>query len=535
MSEAPHHQLEETPPGDARDPARSEVGSNTADAPPANEVSDAGQGPADAPATQAETDASDSPIDAHPAQAGPETGDGPTDSPSQAEAETGNSPTDSPSQAEAETGHSPTDTPPADGVHEVGGVGTAGGHVIRTVDFSQPTKFTAELRRRIMRALGSFSEAFALRLSTELRAPVELAAADSHQLTWAAAKAPLPANTIAVALAVQPIGAQMLLCIEPPFVLQALECLLGGHPAQAAPERRFSEVDWALAKRLLQSMIAQLGPAWRDLGGLELSLGEVDLEGDAGVLVPIGEPTFAVTLESRIDDLPSGMSLLIPWSAIGPVAEEILGSGPRLQDTDSREAHAVRRGLAAAHVCLRAEVGAREMPVERMLALTPGTLLGLHDRAAEGVRLFAEGVPIGRGRPGLRGPQRAVKLTEAIVRGSGRAGGGPVGPIQPLLAQMPAGAPHPDRGVTSPSTPEQPGPTRESLSRMMDVQVRVWAELGRTTLPLGQALELPPGTVIELDQGAESPIELFVNGTRFAHGTLLDADGEWAVQIDALV
>ena len=79
-------------------------------------------------------------------------------------------------------------------------------------------------------------------------------------------------------------------------------------------------------------------------------------------------------------------------------------------------------------------------------------------------------------------------------------------------------------------------PERESLARMMDVPVRVWAELGRTTLPLGSALELPPGTVVELDQGAESPIELFVNGMRFAHGTLqVDAEGEWAVQIDALV
>ncbi len=426
-------------------------------------------------------------------------------------------------------------TPPAEQVGEAREASAVGRHTIRTVDFSQPTKFTAELRRRILRALGSFCEAFALRLSTELRAPVELVVADSRQLTWAAAKAPLPANTIAVALGVEPIHGQMLLCIEPPLVLQALECLLGGHPAQAAAERRFSEVDWALTQRLLQSMMAQLGPAWRDLGGLELSLGEVDLEGDGGVLVPIGEPTFAVTLESRIDDLPSGMSLLIPWSAIGPVAEEILGSGPRLQDTDSREAHAMRRGLAGAHVCLRAEVGARAMPVERMLALTPGTLLALHDRAADGVRLFAEGVPIGRGRPGLCGAQRAVKLTEAIVGAGGRAGlpagGPPTNPVQPLLAQTPLGAPHPGLDAGD----EQSAPARESLARMMDVSVRVWAELGRTTLPLGQALELPPGSVVELDQDAEAPIELFVNGTRFAHGTLLDADGEWAVQIDALV
>ncbi len=101
----------------------------------------------------------------------------------------------------------------------------------------------------------------------------------------------------------------------------------------------------------------------------------------------------------------------------------------------------------------------------------------------------------------------------------------PINPIQPLLAQSPPWAPHPDLDAGD----EQAAPTRESLARMMDVQVRVWAELGRTTLPLGQALELPPGAVVELDQDAESPIELFVNGTRFAHGTLLDTGGEWAV------
>ena len=398
---------------------------------------------------------------------------------------------------------------------------------IRTVDFSQPTKFTAELRRRILRILGPFCEAFALRLSAELRAPVELAVADSSQLTWSAAKAQLSTEAIAVAIQVQPIERQMLLCIEPPLVLQALECLLGGNASQAPSERRLSEVDWALTKRLLQSMISQLSPAWRDLGGLELGLGEVDLEGDAGVLAPIGEPTFALTLESRIDALPSSMSLLIPWSAIEPVAEEILGSGPQPRDGDSREARAMRRGLAGAHVCLRAEIGALEMPVERMLALTPGTLLALHDRADAGVHLYAEGVPLGHARPGLRGPRRAVKVTETIAPGPGA--------LQPLPLQSGAEAAHHERGAEA-EAGEHTAPTRESLARMMGVPVRVWAELGRTTLPLGQALELPPGSVVELDQDAEAPLDLFVNGMRFAHGALqIDAEGEWAVQIDSLI
>jgi flagellar motor switch protein FliM len=510
------HPLDETPPGDARDPARAEVPPDTGAAPTAESPAETAaerSGPAEP------TDPAEPPDPAGPA-AEPSDPDRPDPPHAQ---ELSDETSDSPAPTDPLAVEEPTD-PLANG--RAG----RGGHQIRTVDFSQPTKFTAELRRRVLRVVGSFCEAFALRLSTELRAPVELSVADSHQLTWAAAKAQLSANTIAVALGAQPIDAQMLLCIEPPLVLQALECLLGGNPSQAATERRFSEVDWALTHRLLDSAIALLGPAWRDLGGLELTLGEVDLEGDAGVVVPSGEPTFALTLESSIDTLPSSMTLLIPWSAIGPVVDEILGGGVgglRFWDTDSREARAMRRGLAGARVCLRAEVGSLELPVERVLALTPGTLLALRDRAEEGVRLYAEGVPLGRCRPGLRGARRAVKLTEAVAG----AGGHPIPAVQPLLDPAPHGAPHPARDAA-----DQAVPTRESLARMLDVSVRVWAELGRATLPLGQALELPPGSVVELDQGADSPIDLFVNGTRFAFGTLqVGTDGEWAVQVDALV
>jgi flagellar motor switch protein FliN/FliY len=67
------------------------------------------------------------------------------------------------------------------------------------------------------------------------------------------------------------------------------------------------------------------------------------------------------------------------------------------------------------------------------------------------------------------------------------------------------------------------------------INLRVWAELGRTTLPLGQALELPLGAVVDLDRAADAPVDLFVNGLCFAQGHLLVTDeGEWAIVIDEL-
>ncbi|HZE05810.1 MAG TPA: FliM/FliN family flagellar motor switch protein [Solirubrobacteraceae bacterium] len=70
---------------------------------------------------------------------------------------------------------------------------------------------------------------------------------------------------------------------------------------------------------------------------------------------------------------------------------------------------------------------------------------------------------------------------------------------------------------------------------LSDIRLRVWAELGRTQLPLAHALRLPLGSVVELDREAESPIDLFVNGVRFAQGRLIVTDeGEWAFQCDAV-
>ncbi len=65
------------------------------------------------------------------------------------------------------------------------------------------------------------------------------------------------------------------------------------------------------------------------------------------------------------------------------------------------------------------------------------------------------------------------------------------------------------------------------------IPVRVWAELGRAQMPGAQVVGLPPGAVVDLDRAADDPIDLYVNGRRFATGRLVVVDGsDWAVQID---
>jgi flagellar motor switch protein FliN len=88
-------------------------------------------------------------------------------------------------------------------------------------------------------------------------------------------------------------------------------------------------------------------------------------------------------------------------------------------------------------------------------------------------------------------------------------------------------------GQTGPTTARGTVAGRPSLS---GIPVRVWAELGRTRMPSAQVVGMPSGSVVELNQAADEPIDLYVNGTRFATGRLMVVDGtDWAVRIETVL
>jgi flagellar motor switch protein FliM len=386
---------------------------------------------------------------------------------------------------------------------------------LRTVDFSQPTRFTTELRRRIAAALAPLSESLSAALSAQLKAEVAIEPGEIAENTWAAAQAGLAADAVAVGVQADTPAHGMLISVELALVLQSLECLLGGKAAQAPAERHLSEIDWALARGVLDTVVGALSEAWAELGGGPLTRGEVDVEGDAEIDVAPSEPTLSVTLASTIDGCASAMCLLLPWSAVQPIA---VPRGP--QAGGAPAAAALREGLSAAEVLLRAEVGSVQMPIEQMLAIVPGSVVALGERSELGVRLYAEEVSVGLGRPGRSGTRKALKI-QAVDDAPTRA------PTYASLGRAELERARANLGAA---------PDGSSPAILRSIFVRVWAELGRTHMALGGALELAPGTVVELDQAAERPVELFANGLCFASGSLVvGADGGWGVSVEQLM
>ena len=73
------------------------------------------------------------------------------------------------------------------------------------------------------------------------------------------------------------------------------------------------------------------------------------------------------------------------------------------------------------------------------------------------------------------------------------------------------------------------------LDLLADVEMGVTAELGRTRMTVRDLLALTPGSVVELDRLAGSPVDVLVNGTLVARGEVVVIDEEFGVRISEII
>ncbi len=73
------------------------------------------------------------------------------------------------------------------------------------------------------------------------------------------------------------------------------------------------------------------------------------------------------------------------------------------------------------------------------------------------------------------------------------------------------------------------------LERVLDVPVRLTAELGRTRITIKTLLQLAPGSVVELDGLAGEPMDLFVNGYLIAQGEVVVVGDKYGIRVTDIV
>jgi flagellar motor switch protein FliN/FliY len=103
----------------------------------------------------------------------------------------------------------------------------------------------------------------------------------------------------------------------------------------------------------------------------------------------------------------------------------------------------------------------------------------------------------------------------------GGGGGGPVA-APPVFAPQHSGGPFGSTG-------------NKALDLLMDIELPIVIELGRTQMSLKRILELGPGAIVEMDRLAGEPVDILINGKVVARGEVVVVDENFGVRILSLV
>lgn len=158
-----------------------------------------------------------------------------------------------------------------------------------------------------------------------------------------------------------------------------------------------------------------------------------------------------------------------------------------------------------------------------------------------GASPFAPLLPEGTAGPGVGGAAPGAPASGGPAPGATAAGGAaPAGPASapagagmwPGAAALGAaaaglGAPH-----SLAATP--PGPDA-NLRLILDVELELQVELGRTRRQVREILTYGPGSVIELNKAAGEPVEILINGRVVARGEVVVVGENFGVRITEVI
>lgn len=79
------------------------------------------------------------------------------------------------------------------------------------------------------------------------------------------------------------------------------------------------------------------------------------------------------------------------------------------------------------------------------------------------------------------------------------------------------------------------GDGKRNLDLLMDVEIPISVEVGRTQMSLENVLDLVPGAIVALDKKAEEPVDLRVNGKLVARGEVVLVDDTYGLRITQIL
>lgn len=288
----------------------------------------------------------------------------------------------------------------------------------RAWDFRKPDKFSKDHLRSLLALHQSFSRAAATAISGRLRCNVAFRVTSVDQGLYEEYIDLLPDRSVINVISMKPLDGNILLEFHSGLAMVMLDRLLGGQGGHVDPHREMTDIELALVRNLVRTLLDALQEAWVNLYEVELAIADM---ATSPHLVQVASPTdivVIVLLEVQIGARSGTISLCIPHVVLEPVMQRLsaqmwVTSNRRRVSSPETRLQVVDR-LAAAPLKLTAVLGETGISVDELLSLRTGDVLLLGNTSKMSAQLHVVNQVKFTGVPGIVGGRKALRVTTLL-------------------------------------------------------------------------------------------------------------------------
>jgi flagellar motor switch protein FliM len=303
------------------------------------------------------------------------------------------------------------------------------GKQVRKWDFRKPDKFSKDHMRSLLALHQNFARIASSGLTARMRTAVTIRVTSVDQGLYEEYIELLPTQSIVNVTSLKPLEGNILFEFQPELAMVMLDRLLGGSGVTVDPARELTDIELALVRNVMRTLLDALQEAWLNVSEVEPAVEEISTSPH---LVQVAAPldiVVIVLLEVQVGSRLGTISLCIPHLVLEPIMHRlnaqmwVLSNRRSVANPESR-AHLLTN-LRRASVKVSAVLGEAALTVEELLKLQEGDVLLLGPGAVKTARLKIVNQPTLIGVPGIVGGRVAVKITgteptaEGAPNGSG--------------------------------------------------------------------------------------------------------------------
>ncbi len=283
-------------------------------------------------------------------------------------------------------------------------------------NFRRPDKFSKDNLRALRDIHREFSKAISLVLSGYLRMRVEIEIVSVDQLTYEEFVRSMPSPISVGVFEFEPLSGQILLGISFEVISCIVNRMLGGVGTIDAQTRELTDIEKALAKKVINIIIKQLEDSWNAIIPVSGKFISLDDNYQSIQVATAGEIVALLTFEVQIQGKHFGLfSICFPY----PVLEAVLGhlSTQHIFQTKGLVASNDERmkmisKINTSNVDVRVQFGQCSITLDDFLQLSEGDILKLDNRVQDDLIVKINGEKKFFARPGTLKDKVCVKITD---------------------------------------------------------------------------------------------------------------------------